>query len=323
MKQPKPLSRIKKLYEKLRDRKRNDQSQDPTDLYMREVGCSELLTQEEEIKLSKKAHKGNKKAYHKIIKANLRLVIKIASQYKNRGIAFLDLIEEGNMGLMHAIEKYDPDRGFRLSTYATWWIRQNIERFIMSQSRNIRLPNHIIKELNKCLIANENLIKEQSKTKIPQEVIAKKLNKTTEQIKKIMAHKYDTTSLDKTYMGHNNLSLKDFIADQSAEDPLDTICEKDLQTCMNEWYENLTNTEKKIIKYRFGYQNAEFKTLDKTSTKLGMAREKIRQVQIKCTQKLKFMLKKRGILDPSHPIFTNLKGKRIKEKYPKKDKDME
>lgn len=264
---------------------------------MKAIGHYALLTPEQEKKLCMKAFKGDKKAHKKLVESNLRLVIKIAGNYKNRGVPLLDLIEEGNLGLMHAIDKFKPQKGFRLSTYATWWIRQNIEHYIMCQSRNIKIPAYTIKKLSKCLKAKEQLTKQQGGMVATGQDIADQVNTSTKQVNRIMNYRLDTTSLDKSVMSDSRSTLKDFIIDQHSQDPLDELCEDELQACMMQWYQTLNKTEKQIIKNRFGFNNAEFKTLDTMAKKMGIAREKIRQIQIKASLRLRKMLIQKGIID--------------------------
>src|SRR3990167_10688086 len=207
---------------------------DPTQIYLRELGYTALLSAKEELKLARQVQKGNKEAWHKMIECNLRLVVKIARHYVNRGLAFLDLIEEGNLGLMTAVEKFDPERGFRFSTYATWWIRQTIERAIMNQSRTVRLPIHVIKELNIYLRAGKKLASQLSHKPTPEE-IAELIDKPVEEIREILLLAPDTISIDTPIMQDGEKTLVDVIADENNIDPSALVQQADLEVHMMQW----------------------------------------------------------------------------------------
>lgn len=270
---------------------------DPTSLYLHEIGFKPLLSREDEVKLMGKIRKGNKAAMHKMVEGNLRLVVKIARRYTNRGLAYLDIIEEGNLGLMHAIEKYEPERGFRFSTYATWWIRQSIERAIMNQSRTIRLPVHVIKELNTYLRAGKRLSEKQQKENISEEEIADQLDRPIEDVRQILSLKLDVTSLDVPLQEESGAaSLVDVVGDdEEVDDPLDIL---NLDAVMGEidgWLDELDEVEREVLIYRFGLRGKEKLTLEELGEKIGYARERVRQTQLRALKKLRGHLATQGV----------------------------
>jgi RNA polymerase nonessential primary-like sigma factor len=293
----KPIRKV--IKEKIKKRKISENF-DPTQLYLKDIGCHHLLSKEEEVELFKKIAKGDSSAIKKVVSCNLRLVVKIARQYHKRGIPFLDLLSEGNIGLIHAVDKYEYKRGFRFSTYATWWIKQNIERAIMEQTRNIRLPFNVIKKLNKCLITERKLMSEKEQQKISCDEIAESLNSPLKKIEKLMEHKYDTMSLDKIIFHDNSTKLYDFVPDEKTKNPLIELCEEDMHLIIEEWIDSLDKKTRTIICHRYGLRNYKPFTLAKLSKKLGFAREKIRQIQLRALERLKRQLKRKGILEKSN-----------------------
>lgn len=273
-----------------------NKSSDPTTIYLNEIGYSPLLTAEEEIHYARQIQKGNKAARTKMIESNLRLVVKIARKYINRGLDFLDLIEEGNLGLLRAVEKYNPHLGFRFSTYATWWIRQTIERAIMNQSRTIRLPIHIIRELNSYLSVSRELLKSQEREPTEKE-IAKKLRKPVKEIKEIAKLNDRTISLDILIGDENNTGkpLTDSIADTQQNDPADLALEehfkKNIEICIKE----LNEKQREVLCRRFGLMGYERGTLEEVGTAVGVTRERVRQIQINALKSLREIMKKHGI----------------------------
>ena len=273
-------------------------STDPTQMYLNEIGFVPLLTAEEEIKYGRLALKGDEDARHRMISSNLRLVVKISRRYLNRGLAFLDLIEEGNLGLMRGVEKFDPERGFRFSTYATWWIRQTIERAIMNQTRTIRLPVHVVKELNVYLRAAKELASKGDKVINP-EKIAEMVDKPIEDVKRMLALNEHMGSIDTPIAHDTDKSLVDTIADDAAEDPATIHQNENLRKTMSQWLEELNQKQRDVIVRRFGLQGHEKNTLEGVGKEIGLTRERVRQIQIDALRTLRGIMLKHGIEDSS------------------------
>jgi RNA polymerase nonessential primary-like sigma factor len=271
-------------------------SPDPTQIYLSQIGFAALLTAKEEVKLAKQARKGNVAARNRMIESNLRLVVKIARRYLNRGLAFLDLIEEGNLGLMHAVEKFDPNRGFRFSTYATWWIRQTIERAIMNQSRTIRLPIHIVKELNTYLRAARQLTQRLDHEPTCEE-IANLVDKPVDEIQKMLELNKDVTSYDVPVAQDTERSLVDTIPDESNQDPVDKLLGDDIQEHLEEWIATLTKKQREILARRYGLDGYEKGTLEEVGKAVGLTRERVRQIQIEALDKLREIMREKGYVD--------------------------
>ncbi len=288
----KSVAKAKKVASKkagMSDQDHEFSSTDPTQIYLHELGYKPLFTAKEELKVAKQVKRGSKKARHQMIEANLRLVVKIARRYLNRGLAFLDLIEEGNLGLMIAVEKFDPDRGFRFSTYATWWIRQTIERAIMNQSRTVRLPIHVIKELNIYLRAGKKLEQELDHPASPDE-IADMLDKPVEQIRYLLKLAPSSTSLDVPVMQDSEKTLGDTIADENAHNPEDLV--EDLDTCehVDHWLSQLDDRHREVIVRRYGLEGHEKGTLEAVGKAVGLTRERVRQLQLNAIEQLREMM---------------------------------
>lgn len=269
---------------------------DPTQMYLSEIGFAPLLTAQEEVTLARLAHKGDDAARNRMVESNLRLVVKIARHYNRRGLPFLDLIEEGNLGLMHAIEKFDPERGFRFSTYATWWIRQTIERAIMNQSRTIRLPIHVVKELNSYLRAARKLTQKLDHEATCEE-IAEMVDKPIDEIKRILDLNKDTTSIDNPVAQDSDKSLVDIIADENHQDPVDLLSDSDLQEHLEDWLNELNEKQREIIERRFGLRGYDKTTLEEVGEAVGLTRERVRQIQIEALHKLRKIIEKQGFAD--------------------------
>lgn len=276
----------------------HDHHLDPTQIYLSEIGYSPLLSAEEEIYFARLLQKGDKKARKRMIESNLRLVVKIARRYYNRGLEFLDLIEEGNLGLLRAVEKFDPERGFRFSTYATWWIRQTIERAIMNQTRTIRLPVHVLRELNTYLIAARELMKKQDHEPTYQE-IALALHKSIEDVKEMLELNERVVSLD-TLIGNESTpgrSLLDVIADKHKEDPAELLADerfsKNLEECLHE----LNDKQREILCRRFGLLGFDRETLEEVGADIGLTRERVRQIQMTALKALRDIMEKKGVLE--------------------------
>jgi len=269
----------------------------PTQMYLRELGYQSLLTAKEEIKLGREVKKGDKAARTKMIECNLRLVVKIARHYCHRGLAFLDLIEEGNLGLMTAVEKFDPERGFRFSTYATWWIRQTIERAIMNQSRTVRLPIHVIKELNVYLRAAKKLT-QQLDHKPSSEELAHMIDKPVEDVQKMLELAPDSTSIDAPMSSENNKSLSDTLADENNIDPAQLVQSDDMMEHIEKWLSKLDERHRDVVVRRFGLGDHERGTLESVGKDVGLTRERVRQIQIDALRQLREMIEAEGLNDP-------------------------
>lgn len=272
-------------------------SADPTQLYLGQIGFSPLLTPEQEVYYGRLALKGDPKARKKMIESNLRLVVKIARRYYNRGLEFLDLIEEGNLGLMRAVEKFDPERGFRFSTYATWWIRQTIERAIMNQTRTIRLPIHVLRELNTYLSAARELLKIQDREPTYED-IARALEKPVEDVKNMMEYNEHMVSLD-AIVGHDSNGgggrpLGDALADKHKTDPAEILADEHLTSQLTECLSILNEKQREVIMRRFGLGGYERQTLEEVGEAIGLTRERVRQIQMSGLKTLRETMIKRG-----------------------------
>lgn len=263
-------------------------------IYLTEIGYFPLLSAEQEIEIGRSIQKGCLKSRNKMIESNLRLVVKIARRYINRGLALLDLIAEGNLGLIRAAEKFDPEKGFRFSTYGTWWIRQNIERAIMSQTRTIRLPIHIAKEMNAYL----RITRESSQTldhEPTTQDIALKVNKPVADVERILALNEKTSSLDKPFLGSSEKHLMDSIADPEAQDPCDELVEENLNDELGFWLDMLSEKQREVITRRFGLHGHESGSLEEVGAAVGLTRERVRQIQLEALRRLKEILLSRGL----------------------------
>jgi len=270
-----------------------DSQLDATRLYLNEIGASKLLTAEEEVFYARRAQKGDAAARRKMIECNLRLVVKIARRYMNRGLALLDLIEEGNLGLIRAVEKFDPERGFRFSTYATWWIRQTIERAIMNQTRTIRLPIHVVKEINTYLRAARKLA--QSLDHEPSaEEIADLLDRPINEVKRMLGLNERTASVDTPYGKDADKPLLDTIADEKADDPTTLLQTDGINAHLDEWLAKLNDKQREVVERRFGLHGYENATLEQVANELGVTRERVRQIQMDALKRLRNILENEG-----------------------------
>ncbi len=260
-------------------------SPDATQLYLSEIGFAPLLSPGEELEVALLARQGNPAARKRMIESNLRLVVKTARHYLGRGLLFLDLIEEGNLGLMHAVEKFDPSLGFRFSTYATWWIRQSIERAIMNQRRTIRLPIHKIKELNVYLRAARQLTQELDHEPTCEE-IAKRVDKPLEEIQYMLELSKDTTSLDVPVAKDTERSLAETLVDETNVDPVELLSDADMHQHVHLWFNELSSKQKEILARRFGLYGHDKQTLEEVGGAIGLTRERVRQIQIEAIKKL-------------------------------------
>jgi len=267
---------------------------DATQIYLNEIGANPLLTPEQELALARLSRKGDDAARQKMIEHNLRLVVNIAKHYLNRGMPLLDLVEEGNLGLIHALDKFDPERGFRFSTYATWWIRQNIERAIMNQSRTIRLPVHVVKELNAVLRAMRHL-EASSARETGIEEIAQLLDKSVAEVRQVLALNEHVASLDAPLDIDPSLSIGESLADDSAETPEIQIQTSEVEHLVAEWIGMLGDKQRQVIEARYGLNGKEVATLEELAERLTLTRERVRQIQIEALAQLRRILKRRGV----------------------------
>ncbi|CUA86701.1 MULTISPECIES: RNA polymerase sigma factor RpoS [Gulbenkiania] len=271
-----------------------DEVADVTQIYLNDIGTNALLTPQEEVALARRVVQGDFAARQKMIEHNLRLVVNIAKHYINRGLALLDLIEEGNIGLMHALEKFDPERGFRFSTYATWWIRQSIERAIMNQSRTIRLPVHVIKELNVYLRAARHLESQIGRDPTLEE-IAHLVGKTPDEVRRVMNLNERMASLDAPLDIDPMLSIGESIPDEQHEEPEIQLHNAQLEQFVQEWLAQLSEKQRLVIERRYGLNGHEISTLEELAAALGLTRERVRQIQIEGLEQLRRILRRRGI----------------------------
>ncbi|OWY39773.1 RNA polymerase sigma factor RpoS [Xenophilus sp. AP218F] len=267
---------------------------DVTQIYLNDIGNNALLTPQEELALARRVVAGEFEARQKMIEHNLRLVVNIAKHYINRGLALLDLIEEGNIGLMHALEKFDPERGFRFSTYATWWIRQSIERAIMNQSRTIRLPVHVIKELNVYLRASRHL-ESQIGREPSMEEIAHLVGKPVDDVRKVMNLNERMASLDAPLDIDPMLSIGESIPDEQHEEPELQLHNSQLEHFVHDWLNQLNEKQKLVIERRYGLNGYEISTLEELAAALSLTRERVRQIQIEGLEQLRRILRRKGI----------------------------
>lgn len=263
-------------------------------LYLHEIGASPLLKAKEELSLARKVIKGDPEAKHKMIVSNLRLVVAIAKRSMNRGLAFLDLVEEGNFGLMRAVEKFDPELGFRFSTYATWWIKQSIDRGLMNQSRTIRLPVHVMKDVGSCLKATKALNLKLDREPSDEE-LASYLKKSVKVVKKILKFNVKVSSADVPMLSDSERTLMDTFADKKAIDPAEIIQDDDLSKNLGVWLNKLTQKQAEVVSRRFGLRGYEVNTLDEVGREVGLTRERVRQIQIEALCRLKRMLEHDGL----------------------------
>ena len=244
--------------------------------------------------LARPVRAGDFDARQTMIERNLRLVVNIAKHYLNRGIPLLDLVEEGNLGLMHALDKFDPERGFRFSTYATWWIRQNIERAIMNQSRTIRLPVHVVKELNQVLRAQRN-IEAASDGGSLLEAIAGRLDKSIDEVRKLLQLNEHTASLDAPLDIDPSLSIGESLADEHAVAPEMQIHLAEVEGLVRDWIQMLSAKQRLVIRHRYGIDECELLTLEELAQRLELTRERVRQIQLEALSHLSRILKRHGI----------------------------
>jgi len=273
--------------------------EDITQFYLHEIGATPLLTATEETKLARAVRTGDFVARQHMIEANLRLVVSIARHYLHRGLPLDDLIEEGNLGLIHALEKFDPERGFRFSTYATWWIRQNVERAIMNQSRTVRLPIYVIKELNIVLRAMRRLdrergVQEEAPGAMLDEV-ARLLDRPVEEIRQLLVLNERSASLDSPLDIDPDLSMSDSIADETTEDPVAHLAQHEAELLVADWVAQLTERQRLVVERRYGLGGCDPTTLEDIAGDLGLTRERVRQIQMEALSKLRKRIARDGL----------------------------
>jgi RNA polymerase nonessential primary-like sigma factor len=267
---------------------------DVTQIYLHEIGLNALFSPEEELLYARRTAQGDFSARQKMIERNLRLVVNIAKHYLNRGVPLLDLVEEGNLGLMHALDKFDPERGFRFSTYATWWIRQNIERAIMNQSRTIRLPVHVIKELNLVLRAKRHL-EAHGEREAGAEDIAHLLGRPAEEVRGVLAHNEHVASLDAPLDIDPMLSIGESISDEQGVGPEAGLQTQEIESLVRQWLAQLNDKQRVVIERRFGLNNREVCTLEELAGQLDLTRERVRQIQLEALGQLRRILRRHGL----------------------------
>lgn len=268
-------------------------SADATQLYLNEIGFSHLLTPEEEITLGRKVQKGDADARKHMIESNLRLVVRIARNYLGRGLPLLDLIEEGNLGLIRAVEKFDPELGYRFSTYATWWIRQSIERGLINQSRTVRLPIHVVKELH-AFVRTDRRLAQTLEREPSLDELAEAFHSSLPEVQRMRALREPITSTDATYGDDGDYSLLDSMEDEHALLPERYLEADELRDVLHRWLKQLPDKQRVVIMRRFGLVHGEISTLEQLGEELGVTRERVRQIQSEALRKLRKFLTRAG-----------------------------
>lgn len=286
------LEKELKILSTLQDKKLTD----PVRMYLKEIGRINLLTREEEIDLAQRVEKGSMAAKKKLTVSNLRLVVSIAKKYIGRGMSFLDLIQEGNKGLIRAVEKYDWKKGYKFSTYATWWIRQAITRAIADQARTIRVPVHMVETINKLIRTSRRLMQEMGREPSPEE-IGKEMEITSEKVREIMKVSQKTTSLETPIGDDEDSYLGDFIPDENIIGPYDLASKKLLKDNLEEVLSALSEREAKVLRMRFGLNGKRPMTLEEVGKEFGVTRERIRQIEAKALRKLKHPSRRKKLQD--------------------------
>ena len=274
----------------------NVKMNDPVRMYLKEIGRVSLLTADEEVALAKRIEEGDPIAKQELAEANLRLVVSIAKRYVGRGMSFLDLIQEGNMGLMKAVEKFDYTKGFKFSTYATWWIRQAITRSIADQARTIRIPVHMVETINKLVRIQRQLLQDLGREPTPEEIGAE-MDLPTEKVRNIMKISQETVSLETPIGEEDDSHLGDFIEDNEAMSPEEFTSQEMLKEQLNEVLDTLTDREENVLRLRFGLEDGQSKTLEQVGKQFGVTRERIRQIEAKALRKLRYPSRSKQLKD--------------------------
>ncbi|MNO61159.1 RNA polymerase sigma factor SigA [compost metagenome] len=269
---------------------------DPVRMYLKEIGRVPLLSADEEIQLAQRIEKGDEEAKRRLAEANLRLVVSIARRYVGRGMVFLDLIQEGNMGLIKAVEKFDYSKGFKFSTYATWWIRQAITRAIADQARTIRIPVHMVETINKLIRVSRQLLQEIGREPTPEE-IAKEMDLTPDKVREIMKIAQEPVSLETPIGEENDSNLGDFIEDHDAPAPAEAAAYELLKEQLEEVLDTLTEREENVLRLRFGMDDGRTRTLEEVGKEFGVTRERIRQIEAKALRKLRHPSRSKRLKD--------------------------
>ena len=267
---------------------------DATRLYLNEIGYFPLLTAVEEINYARAVRRGDQKSRELMIESNLRLVVKICRRYINRGLPLLDLIEEGNLGLIRAVEKFDPEKGFRFSTYGTWWIRQNIERAIMNQSRTIRLPIHVVKELNVYLRASRELSKKLNHEPSVEEIAAL-AECPVAKVKKMLALNERITSVDAPVAADSDKTVLETVSDNPRKDPAYIFQNNNMLASVDGWLDDLSDKQREVVTRRFGLRGYETGTLEEVGRAIGLTRERVRQIQVEGLKRLRERMERNGL----------------------------
>ena len=271
-------------------------TEDPVRMYLKEIGNVPLLTTEQEVELAKRVEAGDEEAKKQLTEANLRLVVSIAKKYVGRGMPFLDLIQEGNMGLMKAVDKFDYTKGYKFSTYATWWIRQAITRGIADTGRTIRVPVHMVETINKTLRMTRTLLQELGHEPTPEEV-AERLNVSVSRVREVLKISRDPVSLDTPIGEEDDSHLGDFIEDDSALSPADSAAFSMLRAELATALESLTDRERQVVKLRFGLEDGRARTLEEVGKEFNVTRERIRQIEAKALRKLRHPSRSKRLKD--------------------------
>ncbi|MGI6778644.1 MAG: RNA polymerase sigma factor RpoD [Acetivibrionales bacterium] len=269
---------------------------DPVRMYLKEIGKVPLLSAEEEIELAQRMEKGDNEAKRRLAEANLRLVVSIAKRYVGRGMLFLDLIQEGNLGLIKAVEKFDYRKGYKFSTYATWWIRQAITRAIADQARTIRIPVHMVETINKLIRVSRQLLQEKGREPLPEE-IAKEMNMSVDKVREIMKISQEPVSLETPIGEEEDSHLGDFIPDDDAPAPAEAAAFTLLKEQLIDVLDTLTSREEKVLKLRFGLDDGRARTLEEVGKEFNVTRERIRQIEAKALRKLRHPSRSKKLKD--------------------------